>query len=50
MGGGPPPDPKKEAQMATAAVIGNAATFAAIVLAIHISPFFLDQLGFSVLM
>jgi len=47
--GGPPPDPKEEAEMANAAVIGNAVTFAAICLAIHVSPFFLEQLGFEVL-
>ena len=48
--GGPPPDPKKEAELANAAVIGNAVTFAAICLAIHVSPFFLEQLGFEVLL
>lgn len=48
--GGPPPDPKKEAEIANAAVIGNAVTFAAICLAIHVSPFFLEQLGFEVLL
>ena len=48
--GGPPPDPKEEAKMANAAVIGNAVTFAAICLAIHVSPFFLEQLGFEVLL
>ncbi len=48
--GGPPPDPKKDRELATAAVIGNAATFAAICVAIHFSPMFLEQLGFEVLL
>ena len=47
--GGPPPDPKEEAEMANAAVIGNAVTFAAICLVIHVSPILLEQLGFEVL-
>jgi hypothetical protein len=50
MDGGTPPDPKKEAELANAAVIGNAFTFAIICFAIHVSPMILDQLGFDALL
>lgn len=49
MGQLPPSDPKVERDLANAAVIGNAMTFAFIVGTLHFLPYVLEPMGFDVL-
>ena len=43
-----PADAEEEKRMANMAVAGTTLSFFAVCFAIHVSPFFLEQLGFTV--
>ena len=45
----PQRDPNRDRQLANAAVIGNGLTFVLVSAAIHFAPYFLEPMGFDVL-
>ncbi len=47
-GGPSPADAEEENRMANMAVAGTFLTYFAVCAAIHVSPYFLEQLGFTV--
>ena len=48
LGGPSPVDAEEESRAANAAVVGTSITYFLVCTAIHLSPYFLEQLGFEV--
>ena len=48
LGGPSPADAEEEARQANAAIVGTGLTYFAVCIAIHLSPYLIEQFGFEV--